>query len=88
MVYIKFEIGFGKNKRKMQTGSAKQNATAFAQSEAQRVRDEGKHKTAANYLTAVNSYSQFAECTDWCLPTSQPPPSSNISDGCANVVCA
>ena len=67
MVYIKFEIGFGKNKRKMQTGSAKQSATAFAQSEAQRVRDEGKHKTAANYLTAVNSYSQFAECTDWCF---------------------
>ena len=28
---------------------------------------KGKHKTAANYLTAVNSYSQFAECTDWCF---------------------
>lgn len=65
MVYIKFEIGFGKSKA--QSCTAKQSAAIFTQKEVQRIREEGKHKTAANYLTAVNSYTLFTEDANWCF---------------------
>lgn len=68
MVYFKLEFGFGRKRQvnnQLPTQPAAVSAAEFAGREARRISLEGKHKTAANYMTAVRSYAAFAGDKEW-----------------------
>lgn len=66
MVYFKFEFGLGKNKKPsgQNTAMSEMNGWDFVQAEVEKVKAEGRFKTASNYLTAVRSWSKFI-ASDW-----------------------
>lgn len=65
MVYIKIEMGLGSRRRTPSAHADTTAAVTFAEREAQRMRTAGRHKTAANYLTAVRSLTRFLGRADW-----------------------
>ena len=70
MVYINIEFGFGKrvnNKKRPTEAARRMPGMKLAEAEAGRARAEGRHKTAANYLTAARSLSRFVGNAEWCL---------------------
>ena len=67
MVYFKFEFGWGKNKKKAASSSAKPATKGldWVNAEVEKARKLGRYKTASNYLTAAHSWTQFIGKEDW-----------------------
>ena len=63
MVYLKLELAFrllGKKRKSTQDGiTPEMNAWDFINGEIAMAKERHSYKTAANYLTAANSLSQF-----------------------------
>lgn len=64
MVYISIEFGLGKRGRSNGTVGLGVGME-YVEAEACRMRRDGRHKTAANYLTAARSLTAFAGRADW-----------------------
>ena len=68
MVYFRIEMGFGhapKGKKCSATNVMNLDGMSFAKVEAERMQRQTRHKTAANYLTAVRSLSHFLANDRW-----------------------
>ena len=67
MVYFRVEFGLGEGKKKeaspLFVSSTK--GWEFVNSVVESVRQQGRYKTASNYLTAVRSWSRFRGNDDW-----------------------
>lgn len=68
MVYFRIEMGLGhapKGKKYSATNVMNLDGMSFAMAEAERMQKQARHKTAANYLTAVRSLSHFLANDRW-----------------------
>lgn len=67
MVYFKFEFGFGRSKKGDKKVASKQEKSGmdFAKEEVERLKAEGRYKTASNYMTAVRSWTRFVGNDNW-----------------------
>lgn len=66
-MYFKLEFGFGGSKRKGKESTPHHDADgwSFVKGEVERVRAEERFKTAANYLTAARSWSEYVGHDKW-----------------------
>lgn len=69
MVYFKIEIGLGRrvqaDLQKMETGCHETDGWTAATAEMERLKAAGRYKTAANYLTAIRSWSHYLGDNRW-----------------------
>lgn len=67
MVYFNIEFGFGSRKEHQRKVASKCEIDGwdFVNGEVERLRTEGRFKTASNYLTAAQSWSDFTSCMKW-----------------------
>lgn len=67
MVYFKFEFGWGKSKKEVDSSSSKPATKGldWVNDEVEKARKMGRYKTASNYLTAAHSWTLFMGKEDW-----------------------
>lgn len=65
MVYFKIEFGSGKENKERTTSRCNIDGWDFVNSEVEKLRAEGRYKTASNYLTAARSWSEFISQKNW-----------------------
>lgn len=65
MVYFKLVFGLGRKKQKNMTPQQNMTGWDFVNIIVDKVKKEGRFKTASNYLTAIRSWSKFIGHNDW-----------------------
>lgn len=65
MMYFKLELSLGKKKNKVIASQRDMTGWEFVNLIVDKVKEEGRFKTANNYLTAIRSWSKFVGHDDW-----------------------